>query len=266
MPRNKKQGQGAPKRSLPLSISQNYLTSAVVLHNILRRTTLSKNDHVLEIGPGKGHITELLLQRCGYVTAVELDDILYHALRVKFAEATNLRLVHLDFLKYRLPERGRYKIFANIPFNRTSDILRKLTESKNPPEDIWLVVEKGAAKRFMGRPQETKRSLLIKPFYDMQIVYYFQRQDFHPAPGVDAVLLHLNRKQQPDISVKHRYAYERFITEVLRYTTSKKSNYPNKYAGAAKKAGISLDFTLAHILYVQWLCLFRRCTGLGPGP
>lgn len=199
MPYNRKQGFSAP-----LCFSQNYLTSSDMINKLLKRTSITKNDHVLEIGPGKGHITRALLRRRSRVTAVELDGELYQSLREKFAGEKNLRLIHMDFLKFRLPDNGNYKVFSNIPFNRTTAILRRLTERPNPPEEIWLVVEKGAAKRFMGKPRENLRSLLLKPYFNMEIAYYFQREDFHPRPGVDAVLLHLKknhpgyrRKQMP---------------------------------------------------------------------
>ncbi|SHI06104.1 23S rRNA (adenine-N6)-dimethyltransferase [Sporobacter termitidis DSM 10068] len=254
MPENKKQG-----RCAPLSVSQNFLTSAVTINNILKQTTIGKDDHVLEIGPGKGHITRALLRRSGRVTAVELDGGLARALRDKFAGETNLRLVHLDFLKYRLPDEGGYKVFASIPFNRTTAILRKLTECRNPPEEMWLVVEEGAAKRFLGRPAENLRSLLLKPYFDMDIAYYLPGTVFHPKPKVDAVLLHLKKKQMPDISGGDRQAYRQFIEAGLSGggQNLRRLFTPKQLTHILKSYGCPTQFTPAQLLYVQWLCLFR---------
>jgi 23S rRNA (adenine-N6)-dimethyltransferase len=200
----------------PIHVSQNFLTSSKTIERLIRRTNIGSEDHVIEIGPGKGHITKSLPCRSGRVTAVDLDYSLYKKLTEKYQGEGNLRLKHMDFMKFDLPLEGKYKVFSNIPFCRTTDIVRKLTESGNPPAEAWLVMEKGTAKRFMGKPRETLRSLLLKPFFDMEIFYYFQREDFHPKPGVDAVMLHFTKKQQPDIRDNQRQAYMRFVETGLR--------------------------------------------------
>jgi len=102
----------------------------------------------------------------------------------------NVKLMHGDFMKYQVPMEGNYKVFANIPFYLTTEIVRKLTQAFHPPSDIWLVMEKGAAKRFLGVPTETKYSSLLKNKWKLDIVYYFSREDFHPKTSVDSVLLH----------------------------------------------------------------------------
>jgi 23S rRNA (adenine-N6)-dimethyltransferase len=254
MPVYQKQG-----RTPPITVSQNFLTSAKTISNLVNRTNINSDDYVIEIGPGKGHLTNFLLRRCRLVTAVELDAGLYRKLNEKFLSASNLQLRHMDFLKYTLPSSGKYKVFSNIPFNRTTDIVRKLTESRNPPEEAWLLMEKGAAKRFMGKPRESLRSLMLKPFFDMEVLYYLQREDFHPMPAVDTVLLHFIKKQQPDIRVDRRQAYERFVSEGLKNngTGLRRLFTHGMYAKALRAAGLQNDSTPANMLYVQWLCLFR---------
>ncbi len=214
-----------------LQYSQNFLTSSAVIRRITSLTRLSDADHVVEIGPGKGHITRELLQRCGSVTAVELDRKLYAALRVKYSGRPNLRLVQGDFLTWSLPKEP-YKVFANIPFNRTTEIVRKLSQSASTPQELWLVMEKGAAKRFLGKPNETASSLRLKPWFEGEICYYFRREDFHPMPAADVVLLHLRRKAEADITPAQRSAWYRFTAARLPATRD--------------------------TLYIQWLCLFRR--------
>lgn len=134
-------------------------------------------------------------------------------------------------MKWNLPKTP-YKVFANIPFNKTTEIIRKLTNDINPPDETWLVIQKGAAKRFIGKPDESLSSLTIKPFFDSEIIYYFRREDFHPAPSVDVVLLHFIKKSEPDVETADRYLYNRFLSE-------------NFYRSG-------------EMLYVQWLGLFRR--------
>ncbi len=245
----------------PVWVSQNFLTSARTIQRLIRNTTLSSRDHVIEIGPGKGHITGRLMQSCRQVTAVEVDQKLYDRLLDKFRGAENLDLHHRDFLKWDLPASGSYKIFSNIPFCITTNILQKLALCKNPPAEAWLIMEKGAAKRFMGTPRESLRSLMLKPVFDLKIVYHFRREDFHPKPGVDVVMLHLKRKAQPDVPPCQRDAYERFVATGLREGKCGLGRMlgPGRLAKALGMSGMGHGFTPGETLYIQWLCLFRCC-------
>jgi len=214
-------------------VSQNFLTSKKTIDRLIRKTSIGANDHVIEIGPGKGHITDALLRRCKKLSAVELDGNLYRKLLIKYStEPGSLKLHHHDFLKWSLPQSSDYKVFANIPFCRTTDIVRKLTESTNPPQEAWLVMEKGAAKRFIGMPQENLRSLPPKPQFDINIIYHFKRDDFHPAPNVDVVMLHLKRKSISDVSVFEQRKYQNFI-----------SNYFSGKEKFSKRAALLRMFT-----------------------
>ncbi|MCL2351130.1 MAG: 23S ribosomal RNA methyltransferase Erm [Firmicutes bacterium] len=246
-----------------IRIPQNFLTSRRTIERLLRLTNISKNDHIVEIGPGKGHITGPLLDACGRLTAVEIDGGLCDILEAKFQGRRNLALRRADFLKWPLPA-SEYKVFANIPFSRTTEILRKLAGSRNPPAEAWLVMEKGAAKGFMGIPKEDRRSLMTKPVFDMEIVWRFRREDFHPAPAADAVLLHLKRKERPDVPFGLRREYERFLTLALRNNGLGLSRILTKrqIAAALREAG-ERDARSGEILYVQWLCLFRRARESG---
>lgn len=173
-----------------ISGSQNFLTRRRLVERIVGISTISKKDTVLEIGTGKGHITEVLSRRANYVYTVEIDEKLCRRAKERLQSRSNVRIICGDFMKYKLPQRGDYKVFANIPYYLTTDIVRKLTEDAHPPSEMWLVMEKGAAKRFLGTPVDTKLSLELKRKWKMEIVYYFLRDDFHPKPSVDSVLLH----------------------------------------------------------------------------
>ncbi|MCL2405608.1 MAG: 23S ribosomal RNA methyltransferase Erm [Defluviitaleaceae bacterium] len=248
----------AKKNSPPMWVSQNFLTSAKTIWRIIRKTSITTSDHIVEIGPGKGHITSALTQASKKVSAIEIDKALYDKLLYKYEAINNLKLYNQDFLKWNLPAGGQYKVFANIPFSHTTSIIMKLTSANNPPSEAWLVVEKGAAKRFMGIPRENARSLFLKPQFDMRVIYHFAREDFHPMPGVDVVLLHIKMKAPHDIPHPQWRRYQNFITNAtknngtgLMHLFSKK-----QWTRARKLAGIN-DQHSAEILYIQWLCLFR---------
>lgn len=247
-----------------LWFSQNYLTSASTIERLLARTNLSAEDHVIEIGPGKGHITRALLARCGHVTAVELDPGHAARLRERFAQQERLQLVQGDFLAWPLPRRGRYKVFANIPFHLTTAIVRRLTQAPNPPEAIYLIVERGAALRFLGRPRESLQSLLLKPYFTGRIACPVGREAFHPMPRCDCALLALERKPQPDLPAGQRAAFERFVADGLRSGgASVRRQMTHRQIQLALRQANAQPVARGEIDYIQWLCLFRWCVRAG---
>ncbi|MDE5937810.1 MAG: 23S ribosomal RNA methyltransferase Erm [Lachnospiraceae bacterium] len=247
-----------------VSDSQNFLTDARLIHRIIRLADMRKEDTVLEIGTGKGHLTEELCRRAGKVCSVEIDKRLMESAKKRLLKHPNVELVLADFMKYRLPEKGTYRVFANIPFFLTTQIVEKLASGKNPPTDMWLVMEKGAAKRFMGLPKETKKSLELKVWWEMKIVYHFRREDFHPKPSVDAVLVHFARKAVPDLDRKEYREFQRFIERAMKYGMTGKGGPLTKrqVSAALKQAGLYHAHEDGVTLYIQWLCLFRCYQGL----
>jgi 23S rRNA (adenine-N6)-dimethyltransferase len=233
---------------MSFTVSQNFLTSEKIIRRLLCRTSINRDDHVIEIGAGKGHITKMLADTCRKVSAYEIDPQLCAYVLKKLGPKNGLHIKCQDFLKAPLPDKGAYKVFSNIPFNATTAILRKLTHARNPPKECWLVMEKGAAKRFMGTPCENIDSIRIKPFFDIRILYHFTRQDFHPMPSVDIVLLHMAKKEQPDIPAAQREEFVHFVSKNLKYGPT---------AAALRRAGLPPIKAVGTILYIQWLCLFR---------
>ena len=236
------------------SVSQNYLTSGRLIERLLDRTSITHNDLVVEIGAGKGHITRALLPRCDTLRAVEIDPALHRTLVSQWHGNPRLQLICGDFLKRPLPP-APYKVFANIPFSITTAIMRKLTTAPNPPEECWLVMEKGAARRFMGFPRESVDSLALKPYFHTEIIHHFRREDFHPMPSVDVVLLHLLKKATYDLPYSRRAEFAGFVRQCIAYGL-RAALTPKQIAVACKKSGQPIPAG-GEIMYIQWLCLFR---------
>lgn len=220
---------------------------------------IDKTDTVIEIGTGKGHLTEELCRKAGYVFSVELDSGLLETAAKRLGQRTNLSLIPGDFLQYKLPARGRYQVFANIPYAITTQIVEKLTEAPNPPEDIWLVMEAGAARRFTGLGKETERSLLLKVYWNLEIRYRFRREDFHPSPSVESVLVHFSGKKEPDLCRKDYINFRRFVKHSMKYGISGPQALLTRrqVSVALKQAGLPHAHEDGVTLYIQWLCLFR---------
>ena len=241
------------------SISQNFLTSSVTIRQLMKLAKISASDHVIEIGAGKGHITRELAKICRQVSAYEADQKLVEILKEQLPQKDNIKITARDFLQVTLPEKGEYKVFSNIPFAITSDIIRKLTEAKNPPKDTWIVMEKGAAIRFVGKKYDTAASLALKPFFSSRVVHQFQKSDFHPEPSVDVVFLHIRKKEMPDIPVSQRKKFLHFIDVSQKYGLLKLLNR-KQISGALRDGGLPPLDECSELSYQHWLCLFRAST------
>lgn len=240
----------------PYSVSQNFMTSRKLIERLLNQTSITQTDTVLEIGAGKGHITKALAKTCHHVISYEIDRKLYEKLAPQLPE--NVSLYGRDFLKSPLPQKP-YQVFANIPFSKTTAIVRKLITAENPPGHMWLVMEKGAAKRFCGLPKDQLTSLQLKPFFDTKIVYHFRREDFHPAPGVDVVLVAFTQKHTPDISWEERHTYAAFLKHSFENGLYGKHALLTKrqITTALRLAKLPAIPPSGDVRYIQWLCLFR---------
>lgn len=192
--------------------SQNFLRNPKLVAKLVGFSSIEKKDTVLEIGPGEGIITSELIKSARKVVAVELDYKLFLHLQKRFRSINNLELVRGNFLTYRLPH-WPYKVFANVPFNITSSVVRKLTENKNFQEGN-LVMQKEAAKKFIGMPVGGRNSLvaiLLKPYFDFDIIWKFERGDFIPSPHVDVVMIKIKRRENPLVDPDLKDLYRDYI-------------------------------------------------------
>lgn len=102
----------------------------------------------------------------------------------------------MDFLKYKISVKEPYKVCANIPFNITADIVKKVFEADNPPEDIYFIMLYEAFLKYSGQPfyNESLRSLLYKPWFSAELIYEFKPSDFYPVQMHEYVLLTFKEK------------------------------------------------------------------------
>ena len=170
---------------------------------------------VLEIGSGRGALTRHLVGRCRTLIAVELDGRLCETLRSELGGRAEVR--HADFLTAPLPDRP-YKVLGNVPFARTTEIVRRLVEARCPPEDAWLIVQREAGQRFAGAPHgpETLWSLRLKPWWHVEVLQPLRRTDFDPPPSVNSSLLWLSRRARPLLTGREAGVYRELTERVFR--------------------------------------------------
>ncbi len=198
------------------SLGQNFLNSKTVAQDIVRAAELVSTDTVLEIGPGKGFLTEGLLASSAHIIAVEKDDRMIPLLEEKFADAISEKrftLIHGDIVelleKNTLALPVNYKLVANIPYYITGFILRAFLETKSKPERIILMLQKEVADRIVARDKkESILSIAIKAYGAPRIVKKVPARYFTPAPNVDSAVLaitNISSKNFPDTASEKRF-------------------------------------------------------------
>lgn len=202
--------------------SQNFFQDPDLLAMTLETLDLQADDKVLEVGPGQGILTEILLEQVGQVWAVEVDPELVAHLKRRFQGEPRLQLTHQDFMRFDLdqffPEAplSQRKLVANIPYHLTTPILMKvLNESvfkqgidENTPyfSDICLMVQKEVAERLCGAPgTKAYGAITVATQFaaEVEILAILPKHLFKPQPNVDSALIRLQPRTEALIQTPH---------------------------------------------------------------
>lgn len=242
--------------------SQNFLYDRKLVSKLVRSSSIDKKDLVLEIGPGKGIITEALIRQAQHVLAVEIDSHLYAHLQEKLVWARNLTLYRDNILNFKLPVIP-YKVFANIPFAIEGKILRYLIDAKNPPNDCYLVVMKELAYRLSAPYKENWFSLAHKPWFNFSITHQFGRSDFRPIPNVDAVLFRFNLKDNYLLRWGEKASYQKFLRTCFGQGLPVWQNMKNAYGRKLTEyllmsLGINKNQRPSDLSLEKWIIMYRK--------
>lgn len=190
---------------------QNFLIDTNVLEKIIAAAEISKEDCVLEIGPGLGTMTQHLAERAGNVIAVEIDKNLIPILEETLSAYENVTLINADILKLdigKLAEEkngGRpFKVVANLPYYITTPIIMGLFESCVPLKSITVMVQKEVADRMQvgpGTKDYGALSLAVQYYAKPKIVANVPPNCFMPRPNVDSAVIRLTRYEEPPVQV-----------------------------------------------------------------
>lgn len=196
-----------PKKSL----GQNFLKSKQAIVDMIRAAGISAGENILEIGPGKGVLTEALLEAGGNVLAVEFDTELIPELEEIFEaqiEDKKLKIIQGDVLDIKpeklFDKKIGYKIVANIPYYITGAIIRKFLEADLQPRSMALLVQKEVAERIVARDGKASiLSISVQAYGEPKYIGKVSARYFTPAPKVDSAILFIDKiskKNFKDIS------------------------------------------------------------------
>ena len=199
------------------SLGQNFLINQNVVDKIVESSNISKEDLVIEIGPGLGTLTKELLERAGKVICIELDKKMIKILLDRFSLYDNFEIIHEDVLKVRLnkiikeeKEKNGFKtakIVANLPYYITTPIIMKLLEDRLDLESITVMVQKEVADRLIAIPGEKETGAITYSVYyyaTSEGILEVPNDSFIPEPEVNSKVIKLTIRKEPPVEVKSR--------------------------------------------------------------
>lgn len=197
------------------SLGQNFLISKEAVDSIIGSASISKQDLIIEIGPGLGTLTQELLEKAGKVICIELDTKMVDIITDRFSLYSNIEIINEDVLKVNLQgliknekQKNNFqnvKVVANLPYYITTPIIMKLLEDKLDIESITIMIQKEVAQRLLAEPGTNLSGAITYGIYYYTVpqnVIEVSRDSFIPAPEVDSQVIKLNIRKNPLVIVK----------------------------------------------------------------
>ena len=204
-------------------LGQNFLVDGNIIHKIIDQINLSKEDGVIEIGPGIGAMTEILLQQAEKVLCYEIDKDMVEVLSRELTNG-NLLIKQEDFLKADLISdlknfkvNQRIVVVSNLPYYITTPIIFKLLEEETSIEEFYFMVQKEVGLRLTGKPKTkdyNSLSVLISFQAEANLLFEVKRNSFYPVPDVDSVIISL-KKTGKDYGVNNRDKFIEFVQNIF---------------------------------------------------
>ena len=201
---------------------QNFLIDSNVLESIIRGAEITKDDFVLEIGPGIGTMTQYLCEAARQVVAVEIDKMLIPILEDTLSEYDNVEVINQDVLKVDIKSLAEeknngkpIKVVANLPYYITTPIIMGLFESGVPIDSITIMVQKEVADRMQTGPGSKDYgalSLAVQFYATAKVILNVSATCFMPRPNVDSAVIKLTRHKEPTVNV----ADEKLMFKIIR--------------------------------------------------
>ena len=228
---------------------QNFLIDSNILESIVSAADITKDDFVLEIGPGIGTMTQYLCEAARQVVAVEIDKMLIPILKDTLSEYDNVEVINQDVLKLDIKALAQeknngkpIKVVANLPYYITTPIIMGLFESKVPIESITIMVQKEVADRMQTGPGSKDYgalSLAVHYYADAKVQLNVSASCFMPRPNVDSAVIKLTAHEKPVVDVD-----ETLMFKVIRASF----NQRRKTLVNGLKNSSELDYTKEEIV------------------
>ena len=203
------------------SLGQNFLVDMSIVEDIIKGADISKEDHVIEIGPGVGTLTRGLLEAAGKVTAIELDKKLIPILEEELKDFDNFILINDDATKVdleQLADGDSIKLVANLPYYLTTPIITKILNDKTDFHSLTIMIQKEVAERMNAGPGTKDYgalSVLVQYYCDSKIVRTVPPESFVPRPKVDSTVIRLTKLAKPRAEVTDEALFFKVVRQAF---------------------------------------------------
>ena len=249
-----------------LSHTQNYINNKELVHKLIGFVDFTEANLVIEVGPGKGIITDELLRHASRLKVIEADKRLFALLKDKYKHISHdrLHLVPGDFLKYELPKEP-FLVVSNIPFNITVEIIRKLTDKYSKLQSAYLIMQKEAAVKFLGAPHAHSPlfSHFLQIHYTVEHLLHIPRANYNPRPNFDTSFIAIKKRATPVVTNADEFIFKDFITFLFQNRKSlAKDCLKSLFSGLQTKIilsdlGIPENSEKKKIIFDDWVRIFR---------
>lgn len=231
------------------SLGQNFLVDRNIIDKIITSAALGADDPVLEIGPGRGALTEIMAQRAARLLLIEYDHALAASLKETYSNDSRVAVVDADILAVNLDalladQELKWKVVANLPYNISTQVLFKLMEVRNRVSRMVLMLQREVAERLTAAPDCSDygvTTVLLGLWYDMRIEFIVAPGCFHPRPKVDSAVISFVPLAAPRAEVGDEEVFRRVVKAAFAMRRKTLSN-------CLKRAELTTNEQLSSIL------------------
>jgi 16S rRNA (adenine1518-N6/adenine1519-N6)-dimethyltransferase len=253
------------------SLGQNFLIDPDYIRKIIEAVDPKPNDQIVEIGPGRGALTDRLAGSSANIIAIELDTELSRSLNDRFENNNNVRVIEQDVLEVdflRLTERTDVKLVANLPYYVSTAILQRLAPQRNVFSELVLMFQEEVVDRITAKPGNSERgylTVIVEASFEVEKLFEVPADAFRPVPKVQSAVVRLAPKPLSRLDddgfrtmVSAAFAHKR-----KTIVNNLKGKYP-KAIFALDNAGIERSRRAETLSLVEWSELYRSMTELSP--
>ena len=233
-------------------LGQNFLIDPSIAQNIIQLAHIQPGEPVVEIGPGKGILTQLLIQQADSLTAIELDPQLSRDLQKRFGDAPSFELVEGDAAKFDYSSLGvRLNIVSNLPYYAATHIMKKLIHYRKHIRSMTLMLQKEVVDRLTAKPglrAYGSLSVYVQYHCEVQRLLEIPNYAFSPKPKIDSSLISLTPLPQPRVQVEDPKLFFKMVNsaffhkrKMLKNNLKDWKHLFNEKNGQARLAGIDLN-------------------------
>ncbi len=229
---------------------QNFLIDRGVIENITRAIAPRYDDNMVEIGPGKGAITELLLDACPSLNVIELDRDLIPPLQVRFCRHPGFKIHQADALKFdfaQLAQTRPLRIVGNLPYNISTPLIFHLLSFQHQIEDMHFMLQKEVVQRLCATPGEKaygRLGIMVQYYCSVESLFEVPPQCFRPQPKVDSAIVRLTPHRQLPYRANNTVLFEQLVKTAFQQRRKTLRNALKQLVPVQTIENIQIDITI----------------------